>query len=98
MHAPIHSRADARLAQIEKVRRAVLGEGRPVGLLLRLNWPGCGLGSDVAWRALSGILASNAVGTVSFAIGSGVTKDILACYQRCIRNRQAAINFGFTGG
>lgn len=29
----------------------------------------------VAWRALSGIFASNASGPVSFAIGSGVTRD-----------------------
>jgi hypothetical protein len=29
----------------------------------------------VAWRALSGIFASNAVGTVSFCIGSGITKS-----------------------
>lgn len=28
----------------------------------------------VAWRALSGIYASNAVGTVSFYVGSGITK------------------------
>jgi len=29
----------------------------------------------LVWRALSGIFASNAKGRVSFAIGSGVTKD-----------------------
>ncbi len=29
----------------------------------------------IAWRALSGIFASNAVGAVSFLIGSGVTKE-----------------------
>jgi hypothetical protein len=29
----------------------------------------------IAWRALSGIFASNAIGTVSFFIGSGVTRD-----------------------
>ncbi|WP_213955247.1 MULTISPECIES: hypothetical protein [unclassified Variovorax] len=29
----------------------------------------------IAWRALSGIFAANAVGSVSFAIGSKVTKD-----------------------
>ncbi|MEO8344906.1 MAG: hypothetical protein ABI607_04345 [Betaproteobacteria bacterium] len=29
----------------------------------------------IAWRALSGIFASNARGTVSFAIGSGITKS-----------------------
>jgi len=28
----------------------------------------------VAWRALSGIFASNAIGTVSFCVGSGVAK------------------------
>lgn len=29
----------------------------------------------VAWRALSGIFAANAVGTVSFCIGSGITRN-----------------------
>ena len=29
----------------------------------------------IAWRALSGIFASNAIGTVSFYIGSGVTRS-----------------------
>lgn len=72
----------------------------------------------VVWKALSGIFASNAVGSVSFAIGSevnklekvfaatelpvllrntkidGVTKDVLAYYQRCIANGNEAINFG----
>ena len=76
----------------------------------------------IVWRALSGIYASNARGTVSFYIGSGVirdekvfaatelpvllrnpkvnavTKNVLAYYQRCIRNGQSAINFGFIGG
>lgn len=28
----------------------------------------------VAWRALSGIFASNAIGTVSFCVGSGITR------------------------
>ena len=74
------------------------------------------------WRALSGILAANAIGPVSFYIGSGVskvdkvfaatemsvlernpnvdaiTKDVLAYYQRCIQNKQAAMNFGYFSG
>ena len=29
----------------------------------------------IGWRALSGIFASNAVGAVSFVIGSGITKE-----------------------
>ena len=75
------------------------------------------------WRALSGIYASNAVGRVSFYIGSQVSierrkifavtevpviarnpnvdslsKDALAYYQRCIQNKQHAMNFSFIGG
>lgn len=76
----------------------------------------------IVWRALSGIFASNAVGKVSFQIGSGiaqtskvfaatevpvllrnpnvdgVTKDLLAYFQRCIRSRQPDVNFGFIAG
>ena len=75
------------------------------------------------WRALSGIYVSNAVGRVSFYIGSEVSidrkkvfaateisvlarnpnvdalsKDVLAYYQRCIENKQHAMNFSFIGG
>lgn len=73
------------------------------------------------WRALSGIFASNAEGSVSFQIGSGVgaekvfaatelavllrnpkvdgvTKDLLAYFQRCLQTRQADINLGFISG
>lgn len=76
----------------------------------------------VVWRALSGIFASNAVGKVSFQVGSGiaaaskafaatevpvllrnpnvdgVTKDLLAYFQRCIQSRQPGINLGFMAG
>ena len=76
----------------------------------------------IVWRALSGIYASNAIGAVSFYIGSGVTKsekvfaatelpvllrnanvdaltkDLLAYYQRCVRNGQSDINLGFISG
>ncbi len=74
------------------------------------------------WRALSGIFASNAEGSVSFQIGSGVTaaskvfaatelavllrnpnvdgvtKDLLAYFQRCVQTRQADVNLGFISG
>lgn len=82
----------------------------------------------IVWRALSGIFAANAVGAVSFYIGSnvsnestdkhdkkvfavteisvlarnpnidGVTRDILAYYQRCIQTKQTSMNFGFIAG
>ncbi len=75
-----------------------------------------------AWRALSGIFASNAVGKVSFCIGSevrkdnkvfaateiavlarnpnidNVTRDALAYYQRCLQNKNSAMNLGFFHG
>ncbi len=70
------------------------------------------------WRALSGLFAANAVGAVSFSIGSGVTgakvfaateamvlarnpqvdpvtKDMVAYYLSCIKNKQVNINAGF---
>lgn len=76
----------------------------------------------IVWRALSGIFASNAVGSVSFQIGSGaaaaskvfaatelnvllrnpnvdgVTKELLAYFQRCLQTHQAEINLGFISG
>lgn len=76
----------------------------------------------IAWRALSGIFAANAVGAVSFNIGSGITtedkvfaatevpvlarnpnvdpmtKDILAYYQRCIRDGRSNMNFAYYAG
>jgi hypothetical protein len=79
-------------------------------------------GGFVLWRALSGIFASNAVGAVSFQVGSGikpgekvfavtelpvllrnakldpVTRDLLAYYDRCIRNGQADISMGVMQG
>jgi hypothetical protein len=74
------------------------------------------------WRVVSGLFAANAVGAVSFSIGSGVnkdgkvfaatemivlarnpkvdalTKDILAYYERCVKNKQEAMNFGYFAG
>jgi hypothetical protein len=76
----------------------------------------------IAWRALSGIFAANAVGAVSFNIGSGITavdkvfaatelpvlarnpnvdamtKDILAYYERCIRDGKSNMNFAYLAG
>lgn len=76
----------------------------------------------IIWRALSGIYAANAVGAISFYIGSnvskdnkvfaatelsvlarnpnidGVTRDILAYYQRCIQTKQTNMNFGYIAG
>jgi hypothetical protein len=72
----------------------------------------------ILWRALSGIFASNAVGAVSFQIGSGITaagkifaatelgvlarnpkvnettRDLLAYFQRSIKNGEGGINVG----
>jgi hypothetical protein len=58
----------------------VIVSGRPVGNLLdwakkiddEVPWKENGF---IAWRALSGIFASNAVGSVSFYVGSRVSAD-----------------------
>jgi len=75
----------------------------------------------IVWRALSGIFASNAVGAVSFSVGSGVdrskvfaatelavllrnpridgvTRDVLAYYQRCLLSKNPGMNFGVVIG
>jgi hypothetical protein len=47
----------------------------------------------IAWRALSGIYASNAVGAVSFQVGSGIDKTkVLAATEIPVLLRNASID------
>lgn len=106
------------------VLRRIAISGQPYSSLLEWAWaldkiePWKNNGF-IVWRALSGIFAANAVGKVSFYIGSGITRsekvfaateisvlarnpnideltrDVLAYYQRCLKEKQSDMNFGF---
>lgn len=76
----LHSREAASKQTLPDVLATILTPGQPHPNLLAwaksldplLLWRENGF---VAWRALSGIYASNAVGAVSFHIGSGVDRS-----------------------